>query len=205
MRPAGWIPVERVAARPVTHSWDDANPFRIVSPRDATVARRSRALSPRARIAFTLACAEWVVARFERVHADQRPWQYLEARWAALVDPRFAALEDDVLDDDEGPVRGPISLALLTATDAFRSRDAGDPGFASALAKHVLDRDRSFEDWQETSLARLEERHSRGTERPVARESFGVELSADEESRLVRRFLRQLDAARNPFLVPTRH
>ncbi len=204
MKTAGWIPAERVAALPVTHDWDDSNPYRVVENSDPVVARRAVRLSPRAKIAFTLACAEWVLARFDRLYQDPRPWQYLEARWAALVDPGFGELRDDVVDDDEGPVRGPIALALATATDAFRTRDAGDPGFASALARHVVP-DGSFDRWRDACLERLEKRHARGTERAVAREGLGVELEDDEESRLVRGFLRRLDAAKNPYLVPTRH
>jgi len=201
---APWIPLERVLALPVAHVWDDANPFRVVRARDAAVARRTERLSRRARIGFVLACAEWVLARFVRHEASARPGHYLEALWAALADPRFVALEDEVLEDDTGPVRGPIALALLTATDAFRSEDAGDPGFASALAQHVLAGEPCFFEWQRACLARLEERAARGEE-PVAREAFGIELSPDEERRLVKSFLRRLDASRNPFLVPTRH
>jgi len=199
---AGWIPHERLAALPLEHAWDDDNPFRVVRSSDDGVARRAGRLAPRARIALQLACAEWVLARFAGACGEPAPWQYLEARWAALADPRFAVLRDEVLDDDDGPVRGPIALALLGVTDAFRARDAGDPGFAAALARHVLGAGTGFEGWLDASLERLAKRRDAGA---IARESFGAELSRDEESRLVRRFVRGLDASKNRFLVPTRH
>src|SRR5581483_12216463 len=78
--PPPWIPLERVAALRVAHAWDDGNPFRVVASRDVLAARRCERISPRARIGFTLACAEWVLARFGARERDPRPWQYLEAR-----------------------------------------------------------------------------------------------------------------------------
>jgi hypothetical protein len=213
---APWIPLERLDALPLVHRWNDDNPFRVIAHADDAVAARCERLSVRARLGFTLACAEWVLARFRRHHANERPARYAEALWAGLVDPAFAELRAEVLDDDTGAILGPIDLALGTATEAFRSHDPTDAAFASALARHVLGAGlelpperasalRAFDEWQEACLARLERHHPVGTNRAVSREGFGIDLEAHEESRLVSRFLRRLDAAKNPFLVPTRH
>jgi hypothetical protein len=202
---ASWIPRGRLAALPVAHAWNDENPYNVIPRTEDALIRRCEHLSFRAQAAFVLACTEWVLGRFEGVFEDPLVDSYVEALWAAVVDPKFATFLSDFPASDEGPVRGPIAVAVSTATDMFRGCDHRDAAFMVTLVRHVTGRDVAFEEWLEAILERLERLHPRGSEGAVARELFGIDLAADEESRLVRRFLRQLDAGKNRYLVPARH
>ncbi len=205
MKKASWIPRERLAALPVTHAWADDNPFHLIADPSKELEQQCMGLSFRAQAALVIACTEWLVARFEGVLSEPQLDEYLEALWAAVVDQRFVTFNGDLLSSDDGPVHGPIGVAIATATDMFRGCDHRDAAFAVALVRHVTGSDPGFEKWLEESLERLERRHPRGTDGVVAREIFGIDLAADEESRLVVRFLRQLDASKNRFLVPGWH
>lgn len=198
--------------------WNDWDVQPYFKPGDAELRERALGLSHRARIALTIAIAEWVVHRFDRVSSDRLCHDYLEALWAWNIDWRHARPFRPDDREWQGPIRGPLELALIIPNDTFElveeqsSSEAG-PAWIAQLACHVLPDPAPFLAWREGVLVRLEQHHPwvydehdyflerdfRGAR--VPRELFDLgrpydDAKADEQ---IAAFVARLDRG-NPFL-----
>lgn len=200
------------------YEWNDWDVQPYFQPGDAQLRERALGLSHRARIALTIAIAEWIVHRFDRVSEDRLCHDYLEALWAWNIDWRHAIRFRPIDREWQGPIRGPLELVIIIANDAFESCEEqasseAAPAWMSQLAVHVLPDAAPFLAWRERVVERLERHHPweydehdyflehdfRGA--PVPRELFDLERDYDPEQAelLLAQFVARLDPG-NPFL-----
>ncbi len=216
--PLPHILAANIAAVDLRYEWNDWDVHPYFRPGDAELRERALGLSHRARIALTIAIAEWVVHRFDRVSSDRLCHDYLEALWAWNIDWRLAIPFRPDDREWQGPIRGPLEVAIVIGNDAFESTEEqgsseAAPAWMSQLAVHVLPDATSFLSWREGVVERLERHHPweydehdyflehdfRGAR--VPRELFDLQRDHDPASagRLLEEFVTRLDPG-NPFL-----
>lgn len=219
-----YIDAAHIADPQLNFLWDEWNVKATYEPVRPEEVKRLGGLSRRANAAFAIAIGEWVLARFEGMDADPEPGLFLQAAWAAVIDPRYVR-EIEIVDEEwRGPVRGPISMALTFVIDALFAEEAGpnasfNPAWAAVFARHVLPTARDFDAWFAFVLDRLEplypcvpdadadwfeQENNWGA--PVPAEAFDpartFALASAEP--LIQGLLARLDPERNPFLLRPR-
>lgn len=205
-----YLPLALLKDMPVRHSWDDWDPYSLLGVQDEEIQRRLAQVSDRAQIAYSTACAEWVVYRFEDLFDDIRPYQFLEAAWASEMSSDFVIPPQLVADEWQGVIRAPIDLALVTILNTSYSTEDGvghvDAAFAERIPLHVLTDPAPFLAWRAKILDRFEELFPRDPNDPagvpVPREAMNPDVPILKEmlNEYVTRFLSQLDESANPFL-----
>lgn len=215
-----YIDAAHVAGARPRFVWDEWSVEDTYTPVEQGTVERLEKLCKRANCAFTIAIAEWILARFAGLDDDPEPAQFIEAAWAANVDLRYA--QEMVIDDDEwsGPVRGPISMGLTFVIDALFAEEAGaqsamNPAWAACFARHILPDSSAFDVWFEAVLGRLETCYPALADEdqdwfdvagnwgsPPPPEAFDPAFPFDPATagRLVDACLQRLDPAANPFL-----
>lgn len=207
----GYLVRSGVQDRNLRYTWDDINYSAAYEPLDEALLERLGRISQRALVAFSIACAEWIVYRLGAVVDDPTPPEYLEAAWAGVVDAAYTLYFEPDLSEWEGPARGPIAAAMMLVVDALvRMEDDDHPEYNAAslsgLAEHLLSDPAPFRAWREQVLARLQEHHpldskdTRGS--LVAREELdpGFDFRPELTPALISRFLQGLDYKKNAFL-----
>ena len=211
-----------VADPNLAFTWDEWKVRSFYKPADEKLVERLSHVTQRARVALTIAEAEWIVYRFEGIAKDPVPLQLIEAFWAANIDLRYGNYWEPVDDEWRGPVRGPLSVALLITCDALfctsQSENwAENPSWMSKLAEHLLPPAflPVFVKWRETVLQRLEKFYSASAAPEpdlwdevdswgpyVPRELFDPEFDfhPDMTETLITNFLIGLNPATNPYL-----
>lgn len=201
-----------VASRDIKYTWDDWDVDSSYEPLDDDHVSNLEKMSHRANIAFTVASGEWIIFRYSVLSTDPVPSEYAEAAWAAIIDWRYAEYFEPPDEDWMGPIRGPLSLAIIMIVDAINRADQDDlPCIASAsisnLAKHVIGNNAPYLDWEQKVVRRLQKLFAFDEDDPmgavVPREAldpdfdFRIDMTAD----LIRAFLSKLDHTKNRFLV----
>jgi hypothetical protein len=202
----------------LSYDWDEWKVREYFDFADETLLERFAAISGRGSLATTMAVGEWVCQRFAGLSGDPAPWQFLEAGWAAQMEPGRCKYTEIIEDYWRGVVRGPLAITITIANDALFCLDE-DPNVAlramwmSNLARHVLPTREPFDRWLDAVLELLAEHHPKdGAEaassdgddlslgRPVARELFDTTRAfvQSDEPVLIQRFLRSVDPA-NPY------
>ncbi|MEW5702959.1 MAG: hypothetical protein AB1792_12120 [Candidatus Zixiibacteriota bacterium] len=210
LSPPRYIPIAILQKAPVTHSWDDWDPYPLVgTQREETMDRLAR-LSDRAIIAFAIGCAEWVVFRLGNLSTDPTPLDFLEAAWAFEMDKEIESLPESEDKDWQGPIRGPLDLSLMTILNTYYTTEEGtaeiEGAFAELVALHVQHDTSYFEAWRKRALQRLSDHYPRKKSDtwgpPVPREVLdpAVKISPELAQEYVQRFLDGLDFEKNPFL-----
>jgi hypothetical protein len=209
-RPApSYIPVESIAAYPMEHAWDDWDPYELIGDPDPSVVERLRPVSRHGVLAFALACTEWILYRMKIHSDDDLPWQYVDAQWAGLLNSDLAYEWEPDQDHADGPVRGPIDMAVRQITNCSRALHLGEGELDAALiarvAVFVMPDPSTFLKWQDQALdrlAQLYERDGAGFGPPIPREALepGVEMTAQSGIELARRYVQTLDFGNNEFL-----
>jgi hypothetical protein len=211
--PPPYIPFNIIAGTPVTHRWDDDDPYEVLPELDQNLQEEMLSVTDIAKAAFVIGCAEWVVYRFSKASIDRFPLDYIEASWARLIDPSLGKVwEPDDWDDWLGPIRGPIATTLLTITNVYASIEEGvgadtEAAFASSIARHVLPDTQQFLLWQEVAVARLQRAYaideSDPTGPPVPREALdpSFELTTETALEALQAFKQSLDFPANDFLI----
>ena len=104
---------------------------------------------------------EWIVWRFEGLHARAEPLQIAEAGWCAAVDPRYMRFFELTRSEWVGPIEGPLWCAATWLQPAMSKGHMLPRGVYDALSYltrmglHVLpDLDR-FQTWLDRTLGRL--------------------------------------------------
>jgi hypothetical protein len=224
LAPPPYMPVAALQAMPVSHGWDDWDPYPLVGDPDPAVEAALRRVSQRAKKAFATACAEWVWFRLARLYDSPSPRDYLEASWASVVDWALAYVWEPGHEHCDGPVRGPIDMAIRTLTNTHNALElaAGevDAALLAKLALHVMPQTGhdgahphapgAFLAWQKEALGRLQALYPLDPREPfgppVPRQALdpGVplaEVAPDRAGPLLRAFLNGLDFDRNEFLI----
>jgi hypothetical protein len=191
--------------------WDDWDLIRIFESGDDEFHKRMAQISYRGNIAFTIATGEWIVHRFDSVSEDPIPLEHMEAAWAALVDPWYAIWWQPPDEEWLGPIRGPLSLAIIFTLQARAYADeggdvAGNSFKANNVAEHVLTVSDPFREWRERVVNRLELLYPFNEHDPlgevVPREALNPDFEFRPEltERLVNHYLRNLEPRKNQFL-----
>ncbi|NTX00182.1 MULTISPECIES: hypothetical protein [Myxococcus] len=219
-----------IAAAPLAFPWDNAlslaldNPDNIPDPWAHAVSL----VNYKGKAALGLACIEWVAWRLSGLTDVNDLLSRLEAAWASTAAvPYSRGLDYDGVTsaaNTPGNPEGPRQLALIRIQDlhfAFkkgRQQMVNEAGKCALLASHVLPPDCGFEPWLRRALAALAANapvgarpdrkvkvFDHGAERPVPRawfESLAVPADADVDRAAWDDFLRALEPAANPYLVP---
>jgi len=208
-----FVPIAAISSLQIAHRWDDYDPYPLLPDPCLDTEDRLSKLSDRAIVAFAIGCAEWVVYRFSELSDDPRPLQFVEACWAAEMSEVYATPDESEDEEWEGPIRGPIDLALMTVLNTFYAFEddnaEDDAAFAELVALHVLPDTTSFLAWRDAVLDRLRATFPRKKRKPlgdpVPREMLDPTLSFDDGQRveLVKAFLTRLPKTSNPFLART--
>lgn len=200
------------------YEWDDWRTIPAKNAVDETLAARLDEVSQRAVLAFACATAEWVLQRLARFCDDSKPWDYVEAAWARIIDIRYVGYAGGLswaqysTRSWEGPVKGPINEALSLLESAFQQLawEQTDPtvyaGPLAALATYVLPDPASYAEWSRKVLDRFDALYPRDIEDElgdvVPRQAGDPEFDfrVEQTEALVNEFLAQLDHRANIFL-----
>ncbi len=151
----------QIANNQLLFPWDEWQSEKAYAPADPALQKRLANLSDRANVAFMLACAEWLIHRFDLVSSDPLPLMYVEAAWAANIHTAYCRYMETNDDEWHGPARGPMNLALAMIVDSLWDAQDNTPGeypaWMSNLVLLVLSDSVAFVDWREHVLARLEQ------------------------------------------------
>ncbi len=215
-----YIEAANICSPFLRYAWDEWNVGSTYQSVNAGDVVRLRTISKRANCAFTIAIAEWILARYKGMDNDPEPEQFLEAAWAANIHKEYA-WEIEIIDAEwTGPIRGPISMALTFVLDAIFADDADlnsafNPAWAACFARHILPDVSVFNIWFEFSLTRIEQLYPAPLEKdldwfdetenlgkPVPIEVFDQNnvFNPATTSQLLDRFLLNLNPEMNPFL-----
>jgi len=208
-----YIAAASVASPTIRYVWRDWEENRLYDTTEADEALLERLdeLSYRATLALTIACAEWVVYRYEGLADISMHLQYIEAAWASVVDDRYLRPWEPSEDDASGPVLGPLACALLLVQEGIEATaqesEAGLPVvYVSNLVARVLPDPSPFKAWRDVMIECLLLQAPRDLEDTlgdvVPREFFDSTetFSAELVESLTRSFMESLSPRRNPFL-----
>jgi len=150
---------------PLRYLWDDTRASRDFVSDPSPVLEAAGPISVRARMALCIALYEWVMWRFDGLHDDPAPRQFLQAAWCASVDPRtirFFELERNAW---IGPVRGPLWCAITWLRAALADGDAKPAEtidglqYLTRLALHTVPQPALLQQWLAAVLPRLLRHH----------------------------------------------
>ena len=207
---------DRSAAHPVDYAWDDWEPYSLLGDDDLCMQTLLRSVTDRAKLAFAIACAEWVVTRLDPwLEGDITPWKFIEACWAFEMSDRFALPAESDESEWKGKVRAPVDLALMTILNTaigFEDDNAEvDAAFAAQIALHVLVERGAFLRWRRLVLHRLRRMYPKtqdataGDERgvPVPREvlMFPMSIEPQKADSAVEAFMAAVNVHSNPFVI----
>lgn len=208
-----YIANAKVADNVLRYAWDDWNlkPY-YGDLSDEDLYDEFSGLSYRAAVALTIACAEWVVHRYAFVSDDPVPLQYIEAAWAAVVDENYLSPWQPPDEDWMGPIRGPLSVALLIIREAIGTAVHEDEQaipiiYIGNLAEHVLPDASAFLEWRDNILDRLlllyplDDEETLGEVVPREAMDPDYPFAVEQTEGLVEQFLTQIDYRTNPLLA----
>lgn len=209
------VPIDDLARRihaPVRHEWDSWDPCAAVGHGDLRTQALLRFVSDRAKLAFAIGCAEWVIERLQPwLENDQTPWKFIEACWVFEMSPGHALPPESEESAWQGPILGPVDLALMTILNTaigFEDDNAEvDSAFAAQLAIHVIASRQAFLHWRRVVLHRLRRNFPIDSDdrcgSPVPREALMIGLPFDPCSNgaYVHEFLADVDASSNVFII----
>ena len=81
-----YIERSKIQDNNVLYKWDDWNWEQAEEPIDDVLSARLEGISARANIAFTISGLEWITFRFSKLFNDPKPFQFIEAAWAQIID-----------------------------------------------------------------------------------------------------------------------
>ncbi len=210
--PPPYVPIQEIETLPLSHSWDDWDPYVVLPPADEFTVSQLDGVHNMGITAFAIGCAEWVVYRFGKHCNDSTPYNYIEAYWAYVMGHEDVDIPVTEHDEWTGVVRGPISLALMTVMNTVFLSEDGPPseecGIAEQTVLHVLPQKTLFLEWRDAVLERLgflcarDEANPDGS--PVPREILdpSVALTPESLGELTEHFLAELDYDANPHINP---
>jgi hypothetical protein len=207
---APYIPARLLQAMPIVHEWSDWDPYPLIPGNDPRAEAELGRVSHWAKLVFAIGCAEWVVARLAPELPDDRPGQFINACWAYELSEQYG-LPDELNDEEwEGPILGPICLALATILNTRYGFDEDnaelDAAFAEQIAKYVIPNRQSFVHWRDAVIGRLINIASRdaaplpGMRLPRQVLDPTVPIDVTRLTRLREQFIVQIDLTSNPFV-----
>lgn len=222
----GHIRAGLVPQLPLRYVWDDTRASGDFRRSADWVVQAMSQCCLRARLVLCMGLYEWVLWRFEGLHADPTPLQVAQAGWCATFDPRFLRYFELPRSSWSGPVGGPLWCAIAWLRPALASGDnhpeVVDEGLdcLARLALHVVPEQEVLEAWLEATVHRLVQAFPATTSDPledifdryvglrrgpwIARSALEPHPDLDEEAagRWLRALYLDATEAGNPFLMP---
>lgn len=206
-----YIDDSKICDTSLRYVWDDWDLQSIFVPQSDEFHGRMAGLTHRSNIAFTIACAEWIVFRYEKLSDDIIPFHHLEASWAGQLDWRYMKYWEPVNKEWLGPIRGALSLGIIFVNEVLMEAEQyEDPAMVSAevsnLAVHIMTDTRNFNEWRSRVIARLETYFPLDEADPlgdvVPREAMDPDFDFRPEmtEKLVQVYLDKLTPGVNPIL-----
>lgn len=156
-----YIPIDDLANAVTEFEWSDWDPFEPLGEPDEETKKILERISNRGITCFALGCAEWVIARFLGSIQEPAPLEYLDAFWYFLLGGSNTAPPPTDDEEWEGPVLGPMNLALMTVLNTIYLSEDGPPvqngALSAQIVLHVLPSSArgAFLAWQAAVLQRL--------------------------------------------------
>jgi hypothetical protein len=213
LSPLPFMTLRDIDATPPHYEWSEQVYEKLEKYRSTNLKRVLLQMSGHADLAFAAGVAEWVCRRLEGF-ANCRPiLNYLEAIWAAMIDPRYLGKKriGDVVytwtdpASDVAMVTGHLSVLSYFDCKALDPDRFADTAQLVAVARHALPDKAPFESWAEQTLARLRSLFpsSQGLGPPVPRNAIDIDSDFDSNRMptYLNSFLEQLSPAANEFLA----
>jgi hypothetical protein len=144
---------------PLSHSWDSDDPLAQLPENNPDSEQQLGRVSDFAKLAYSLVCADWVLYRLRAFTDSEWPWYFRDACWAYALDQGYGLPEEIEDHPQEGPVDGPMCLALTTVLNTRYGFDEGnaeiDAANAELIVLHVLSDPGPFIQWRHVVLQRL--------------------------------------------------
>ena len=156
-----WMELSDREKRHLRFIWDDSRASRDFTGDPAPVLRASMKMAPRARMALCMGLYEWIVWRFEGLHARAEPLQIAEVGWCAMVDPRYMRFFELTRSEWVGPIEGPLWCAITWLQPAmyqghkFPKEVYNALSYLTRMGLHVLPDPERFQTWVDQTLGRL--------------------------------------------------
>jgi len=205
----------------LNYEWQDWRAFDYCQPVDDEFVGRCSSLLEQAVNAFTIAVAEWLMFRYDRVSNDATPYLHLESAWCANVARQYSWPVEFPREKWKGPIRRPMFVGIVLVNHPlyeleYDEETISPTAMLSKLLQHVLPDSTQFLEWRKRCLERLERFYRREDEDPlndlfedqprvplVPREIFdpAFDFTPDMALPLTNRFLQSVDYEANPFLL----
>ena len=206
-----FVPLGAIGVNVKAYEWDDWDPYACIEVPGEDLLLQLGRLSHYAKIAFSTACAEWVLVALHNRIEDLEAWHYLDACWAAQLSASYrvpVALEDEAW---QGPVKGLIGLALTTIVNTWYGTGEGnaqmDAAFANQLVLHILQDTTGYIQWRDTLLQRMqqvcpyEEADPHGHRLPRHLFQLDTAISSNDFEALCKASLQYLMLGENPYII----
>jgi hypothetical protein len=208
----GYIARANIRVPEITYRWDDWNLEESVGDIDQESYEQLKRLSLRGAFAILVGSAEWVMYRFEELtDYDVQPFEAVDAGWAQVVDPLYAAPWNPFL-EWKGPVLGPINRVVVYMIDGAdylgkRVEVARSAAEVLNIAAHVIPDRAAYDAWEKFAIERVAALYPASQSDPlgdpIPREAldpdFDFDVSMTES--LINQYLGQLDYDQNGFLA----
>jgi hypothetical protein len=159
----------------------------VLPPRDDDLLEALASCAKRAVLAFSAACAEWVLTGLELQRHGAEAWDFLDACWASIHSLDFQLPDEPDFDFWSGPEEAICALSLITVLNTRYGFDEDNPeidgAFAASLVQHVYEPSSNFTQWQHVVLSRLTNIFPRSDDRLelcLPRHIFSSEIPIDE-------------------------
>lgn len=184
-----YIPVEEISSLPLSYEWDFWDPYEILGKINESTMNDLDKISDRGQIAFSIGCAEWVVARLSKHLSDTKAFLYIDACWAFQLDTGIASPLAPNEDEWQGSVLAPIDLAIVSILNTYYTTEDGqgaiEAAFSELIPIQVLFDKTPFFVWREKILNRLKTHFPRQENDhwglPVPKEALNPDLPLDTE------------------------
>jgi hypothetical protein len=222
---ASHIKRANVADQSLQFPWDGSNTQVAEGETDTDLVDRLSAISQRANVAYATSLTEWILGRFRTFPGLEDAYNYVEASWAMAIDLRYCRVVWQDFPNSlrpgcekwEGPIKGPVELAMLRLQETIGSLvEEGDPEYTASklwqLACHVMPSSealRKLREWNDIIWDRMKRTAARAEGDllgdVVPRDFFdpGLRLPLEDLQATVNQFLMALIPAENPFLNTT--
>lgn len=218
----GYIETAGIIGAKITHKWNLEINADLYEQSNSKLQNAIQKTHFKGKMAIAVALTEWTVWRLNKLIDIQDALHRIEAAWASVIDPAYTREVEDMEKEDEGPVDGPLNLAIGILDESYGKYSkviatVGESVTACALvARHVCPNKKAFDTWLSASLKRMSElfpmdlshynraakTYDNSYEQPMPREVFNPEFQYDEKqsTTLLNNFLQSLDLTRNPYL-----
>ena len=157
----GWIDIPDDQRKQLRFVWDDTRAMLDFAADPSATLQGAMQMSLRARMVLCTGLYEWIVWRFDGLHARPEPLQIAQVAWCAAAEPRYMKFFELTRDEWLGTVEGPLWCAAAWLQPAMSQGHLYPRlvyealSFLTRLALHTLPDPDRFRAWLAFALDRL--------------------------------------------------